>query len=129
MIKSFKGISYCSPGHERDINIFSDKSLEGGDIVIIWTGHRVSTYFQGVLNKKAVPNNLVKARLLRFQSKFATGCIVYDECHTAMTDTFRESAASAFLIRMVRNVCFITKQRIHALINAYVQALPAYVDV
>ena len=101
-LKEFKGVSYCSPGHRRDKKVKSEESLTGNKIVIIWTGHRVSSFFQGALNKKSLSKEVVMARVLQFQQKFSKGLVVIDECHTAMTDTFRESAASARLIKEVR---------------------------
>ena len=107
MLKEFKGVSYCSPGHSRDKKVKSEESLTGNKIVVIWTGHRVSSFFQGVLNKKALSKEVVGARVLLFQRKFSDGLVVNDECHTAMTDRFRESAASA---RLIKEVCLLTSQ-------------------
>ena len=104
MLKEFTGVSYCSPGHSRDKKVKSEDSLTGNKIVVIWTGHRVSSFFQGVLSKKALSKEVVGARVLQFQRKFSDGLVAYDECHTAMTDRFRESAASA---RLIKEVCFV----------------------
>ena len=38
MLKEFKGVSYCSPGHSRDKKVKSEESLTGNTIVVIWTG-------------------------------------------------------------------------------------------
>lgn len=101
MLKDFKGISYCSPGRGRDKNVSSEESLTGKHLVVIWTGHRVSTFFQGVLNKNPLSKTLVSSRVLLLQHKMINGLVVIDECHTSLTDRFLESAASARLIREV----------------------------
>lgn len=104
MISEFGGITYCTPGHGKDKTKTSDDSLSSASIVTIWTASRVSCFFQGQLHKqkKGISTATLKSRVFRFQQKFSSGLVVWDEAHGPVVDRFAECKAAPRLIKEVK---------------------------
>ena len=107
MISEFRGISFCTPGHGKDKTKTSDESLSSSSIVTIWTASRVSCFFQGQLHKKRISSGTLNSRILRFQQKFSSELVVWDECHGPVVDRFAECKAAPRLIKEVKIVYVI----------------------
>ena len=89
IVKELKAFSFCSPGYGNDEYMQSEDSLRSKSVMNIWTFARLSSFFQGQLQKSPLTIECVRDRILLFQQ--SVSCTVIDEAHCLIYDKFPES--------------------------------------